>query len=182
MGIISSWLDWSWEGKRMIHREWPLLFLWWHYDQSGLWAHPCIWGQICKGKSFLMGVSKDCFLHWLLGDVLGQCPFLIHILDKDMSKQSLLHRPFPWLDWSDSRSSGPSHSRLAYGQYLLLPLFILTFPCSLNTVMKVLLPVLLTVLPEIVTLFQANLETLEDLLCQKQEAVRNATPPVGGSF
>jgi hypothetical protein len=48
--------------------------------------------------------------------------------------------------------------------------------------MKVLLPVLLTVLPEIVTLFQANLETLEDLLCQKQEAVRNATPPVGGSF
>jgi hypothetical protein len=42
-------------------------------------------------------------------------------------------------------------------------------------------PIPITVLPKIVTLFQANnFELLEDLLNQKQEVVRNTTPP-GGS-
>jgi hypothetical protein len=105
-----------------------------------------------------------------LGDVLGQCPLLIHILDEDTSNIA---------------STGLSHDIIDSPPEALV-LLMVDYGCSSSlsraaAVMEVLLsPVLLTVtvLPKIVTLFQAkNLETLEDLLNQKQEAVRNTTPP-----
>jgi hypothetical protein len=50
-----------------------------------------------------------------------------------------------------------------YGQYLLLPFFILALLCISEAVVKVLPPVLLTMFPEVVALFQVNLKPLEDL-------------------
>ncbi len=103
-----------------------------------------------------MDVGKYCLLYRLLSNVLGQCPLLIPILDEYM-----LDRP----------STGHSHDvidpppealilLLVYnGQNLLLPLFILSLLCVLEAVVEVLLPILLTVLPERFTLFRANLES-----------------------
>jgi hypothetical protein len=140
MGIISRiqahilhrfplWPDWSRGGKRVIHWVWPWLFSWRCYNQSGLWAHPCIWGQLTQEKPFPMDVDKVCFLCWLLGDVLGQCPLLIHILDEGTS--NIASTPGLSHDVIDSSPEALVLLTVDYGQYLLVPLFILTLPCSL---------------------------------------------------
>jgi hypothetical protein len=64
-----------------------------------------------------------------------------------------------------------------YGQYLLLPLFILALLFVPEAVLKVLSLILLAILLEVVTLFQANLKPLKDLFDQRQETVRNTTLP-----
>jgi hypothetical protein len=53
------------------------------------------------------------------------------------------------------------------GQYLLLALVILAVPCILKTLIEMLLPVALAMNSEIFELFNAGLETLEDLLHQE---------------
>ncbi len=51
----------------------------------------------------------------------------------------------------------------------------MTLPCILEAIAKVLLPILLAVFPETVTLFQANLEAQEDILDQQRQTIGNAT-------
>jgi hypothetical protein len=51
----------------------------------------------------------------------------------------------------------------------------MTLLCILEAIAKVLLPILLAVFPETVTLFQANLEVQEDLLGRQQQTIGNAT-------
>ncbi len=112
-------------------------------------------GSLCQKELFLMDVGNFFLLYRLLSDVLSQGPLLIPILDEYMT---------------DGSSMGLSHDvidpppealvlLLVYnGQNILFPLFILTLLCIPEAVMEMLLPILLTVLPEIVTLFQADLE------------------------
>jgi hypothetical protein len=91
----------------------------------------------------------------LLSDVLGQCPLLIPILDNytmNKSSMGLSH------DVIDPSPEDPVLLLAYYGQNLLLLLLVLTLSCVLEAVVKVVLLILLTVLPKIVTVFQANLE------------------------
>jgi hypothetical protein len=53
------------------------------------------------------------------------------------------------------------------GQYLLLGLVILAVPRILKTFIEILLPVALAINSKIFALFNAGLETLEDLLHQE---------------
>ncbi len=109
----------------------------------------------------MMGVDKYRTLHQLLGDVFGQCPLLIHIFNKHAMNRTSMS---PSHDVIDPPPEAPVLLTLDYGQYLLLPLLILTLPCVFEAVMKVLLLVLHTILAKVVALFQANLEVMENFL------------------
>jgi hypothetical protein len=58
-------------------------------------------------------------------------------------------------------------------------LIVFTVLRILKTFMEVLPPVLLAMGTDVVTLFYADLQALEDLLNQEQEAIEDTTPPGG---
>ncbi len=125
-----------------------------------------------------MDVGKYCVLHQLLGDAFGQCPLLICIFNKHVTNRTFMGLSH---DVIDPPPEDLVLLTVNYGQYLLLLLLILTLPCVFEAVMKVLLPVLLTVFAKEVALFQAYLEALENFLNQEQETIVNTTAS-GGPF
>jgi hypothetical protein len=126
-----------------------------------------------------MDVGKYCVMHLLLCDVFSQCPLLICIFNKHATNGTstgLFH------DIIDPPPEALVLLMVDYGQYLLLLLLILTLPCVFEAVvMKVLLPLLLTVFAKVVALFQANLKALENFLDQERETIGDTTAP-GGPF
>ena len=108
-----------------------------------------------------MYIGKYCLLHQLVSDVLGQCPLLIPVVNEYPIDSSSMGFP---LDVIDPPPEAPVLLLINNCQNLLLPLFIHALLCVSEAIMEMLLPVLFAVFPEVVTLFQTNLEAQKDFL------------------
>jgi hypothetical protein len=119
---------------------------------------------LCQKELLAVDVRKNCLLNRLCSGVLRQCALLLTVLHQHTSNRStvgLSHdkiHPLP---------EAPILFLLDDSQYLLLALVILTIPCILKTFIEMLSLVALAMNLEIVALFNAGLETLEDLLHQE---------------
>ncbi len=111
-----------------------------------------------------MYIGKYCLLHRLLSDVLGQCPLLIPVVNGYPTDSSSAGFPH---DVIDLPPEAPVFLSINNCQNLLLPLFVHALLCVSEAIKEILPPVLFAVFPEVVTLFQANLEVQKDFLNQK---------------